>query len=189
MIHGEGKLIMLLDSKHSALLMIDLQNRLLPAIKDTNKLLANNMWLAGLANDLSIPTIISEHCTDKIGATNEEIIAAAPQAKIVHKQAFSVFAAGVLTPENFNKANQIVITGIEAHICVLQTAIDLRSNGYEVFIVTDSVGSRRQEDLDLGINRLQAHGCEIVSREMIAFEWLGSATHPQFKEIHKKYIR
>ncbi|MCO6505048.1 MAG: isochorismatase family protein [Snodgrassella sp.] len=180
---------MLLNSKHSALLMIDLQTRLLPAISDNDKLLANNLWLAGLAHDLAIPTIISEHCADKIGTTTEEIIATAPQAKIVHKQTFSVFAADVLTPEVFNDANQIVISGIEAHICVLQTAIDLRNNGYEVLIANDCVGSRRSKDMELAIARLQAHGCEIISREMIAFEWLGTATHPQFKEIHKKYIR
>lgn len=180
---------MLLDSQHSALLIIDLQTRLLPAIADNEPLLANNLWLAELAHDLAIPTVISEHCADKIGATTAEIIAAAPQAKIVHKQTFSVFAAGVLTPEIFHQANQIIITGIEAHICVLQTALDLRKNGYEVFVVADAVGSRRSKDLELAMQRLQAHGCEIVSREMIAFEWLGSANHPKFKEIHKKYIR
>ena len=180
---------MLLNSKHSALLMIDLQTRLLPAITDNDQLKTNNLWLASLANDLAIPTIISEHCADKIGATTEQILKAAPNAKIVHKQAFSVFSAGVLTPQILNNASQIVITGIEAHICVLQTALDLRSNGYEVFVVSDSIGSRQNKDVKLAITRLQAHGCEIVGREMIAFEWLGAATHPQFKEIHKKYIR
>ncbi|MCT6880985.1 MAG: isochorismatase family protein, partial [Snodgrassella alvi] len=78
---------------------------------------------------------------------------------------------------------------IEAHICVLQTALDLRSQGYEVFVVADAVGSRRQRDLELGLSRMQSNGCNIVSREMIAFEWLGSANNPQFREIHKKFIR
>jgi nicotinamidase-related amidase len=180
---------MLLDSKRSAVLMIDLQTRLLPALNNTDELLTNNIWLAGLANDMAIPTLISEHCVDKIGATREEIITAAPQARIVQKQSFSVFSAGVLTEDSLHYANQIIISGIEAHICVLQTALDLRAHGYEVFVVADAVGSRRQRDVELGLARMQASGCEIVSREMIAFEWLGSANNPQFREIHKKYIR
>lgn len=180
---------MLLDRKRSAVLMIDLQTRLLPAISNTDELLNNNVWLAELANDMAIPTIISEHCVDKIGSTREEIITATPQAKIVQKQSFSVFSAGVLTADNLQNASQIVISGIEAHICVLQTALDLRSQGYEVFVVADAVGSRRQRDLELGLSRMQSNGCNIVSREMIAFEWLGSANNPQFREIHKKFIR
>ncbi|MGL4387506.1 MAG: isochorismatase family protein [Snodgrassella alvi] len=180
---------MLLDRKRSAVLMIDLQTRLLPAISNTDELLNSNVWLAELANDMAIPTIISEHCVDKIGSTREEIITAAPQAKIVQKQSFSVYSAGVLTADNLQNASQIIISGIEAHICVLQTALDLRSQGYEVFVVADAVGSRRLRDLELGLSRMQSNGCNIVSREMIAFEWLGSANNPQFREIHKKFIR
>ncbi|WP_367414153.1 isochorismatase family protein [Snodgrassella alvi] len=180
---------MLLDSKRSAVLIIDLQTRLLPALNNTEELLANNIWLAGLAHDMAIPTLISEHCVDKIGATREEIITAAPQARIVQKQSFSVYAAGVLNEDSLQQANQIIISGIEAHICVLQTALDLRAHGYEVFVVADAVSSRKPEDVKLGLARMQAAGCEIVSREMIAFEWLGSANNPLFRDIHKKYIR
>ena len=95
----------------------------------------------------------------------------------------------MLNEDSLQQANQIIISGIEAHICVLQTALDLRAHGYEVFVVADAVSSRKQEDVKLGLARMQTAGCEIVSREMIAFEWLGSANNPLFRDIHKKYIR
>lgn len=180
---------MLLNAEQSALLIVDVQSRLLSALDPEHTVLARNVWLAGLADALNIPTVISEHCADKIGATADAIIQAAPQAVTVHKQDFSVWAEGCLKPAMLGGARQLVLSGIEAHVCVLQTAIDLQSHGYQVFVVADAVASRQASDCELALARMRQAGCHIVSGEMVAFEWLTSARHPQFKAIHREFIR
>lgn len=180
---------MLLNADHAALLIIDVQSRLLPAIHNADSVLERTAWLARLADALDIPTVISEHCADKIGATDAAITAAAPRALTVHKQDFSVWREGCLNDAVLGGARHIIVAGIEAHVCVLQTALDLRQQGYEVFVVAEAVGSRRAEDAALALQRLQQHGCHIVNGEMVAFECLASARHPQFKDIHRQFIR
>lgn len=180
---------MLLDAEHAAFLIVDVQSRLLPAIHEGERVAERTVWLARLAEALDIPTVISEHCADKIGTTDAAIRAAAPRAITVHKQDFSVWREGCLGDAVLGGARQIILAGIEAHVCVLQTALDLRRNGYEVFVAAEAVGSRRAEDAALALQRLQQHGCHIVNGEMVAFECLASARHPQFKDIHTRFIR
>lgn len=180
---------MLLDAETAALLIVDVQSRLLGAIHDAENVLARTVWLARLADALNLPTVISEHCADKIGATDAAITAAAPRAITVHKQDFSVWREGCLNAAVLGDARHIILAGIEAHVCVLQTALDLRHHGYEVFVAAEAVGSRRAADAALALQRLQQQGCHIVNGEMVAFECLASARHPQFKDIHRQFIR
>lgn len=180
---------MLLTSQHSGLLIIDVQTRLLPAMSQADALLDNACWLGKLAATLSIPTLISEHCATKIGATDERLKLAAPHAAIVQKQDFSVWSAGCLNQTSWNGANQIVIAGIETHICVLQTAIDLQEHGYQTFIVAEATDSRHAADKQHALTRMRDAGCQIVTREMVAFEWLHSAQNPLFRQVHREFIR
>ena len=180
---------MLLNPDDSALLIVDVQTRLLPALSQPEALLARTVWLAQLADTLNIPTVISEHCADKIGATDPAVLAAAPNAVVVQKQDFSVYAEGCLKAGILGGAGQVVMAGIEAHVCVLQTALDLQQRGQQVFVVADAVDSRKADDRSLALTRLRDNGCQIVSAEMVAFEWLGSARHPQFKAVHSRFIR
>ena len=82
-----------------------------------------------------------------------------------------------------------MLIGIEAHVCLLQTALELIEEGKEVFVVADAVGSRREQDRDLALARMRQEGARIVSREMVAFEWLGEAATPLFREIHREFLR
>ena len=84
---------------------------------------------------------------------------------------------------------QIVLTGTETHVCVLQTALDLLALGKEVFVVAEAVGSRRLTDKELGLARLRQEGCRIVSREMVAFEWLRKAGTDMFRQISREFLR
>jgi nicotinamidase-related amidase len=82
-----------------------------------------------------------------------------------------------------------VVAGAETHVCVLQTALGLRSAGREVYVVADAVGSRRSSDHELALARLRQHGVVVVSGEMVAFEWLGQAGTPQFRDVSRAFLR
>lgn len=179
----------LLNREQAALLVVDVQTRLLPALSQPEILLANTVWLAKLAQAMAVPTVISEHCADKIGHTETAVCTAAADAIIVQKQDFSVWAEGCLNQGVLGDARQIVLAGIEAHVCVLQTALDLQANDFDVFVVADAVDARCRTDVDLALARMRAAGCNIVSREMVAFEWLGSARDALFKTVHQNFIR
>jgi isochorismate hydrolase len=102
---------------------------------------------------------------------------------------FSCVASGALASEPAFAKTQFVLCGIEAHVCVLQTAVDLRAMGREVFVVNEATGSRRASDKTLALERLRAHGAEIVSREMVAFEWLHESGTPLFKDVSREFLR
>ena len=84
---------------------------------------------------------------------------------------------------------QVVLIGIEAHVCLLQTALELIEEGKEVFVVADAVGSRHAHDRDLALARMRQEGARIVSREMVAFEWLREAATPLFRDVHREFLR
>ena len=84
---------------------------------------------------------------------------------------------------------QVVLVGIEAHVCVLQTALELAEEGQEVYVVADAVGSRRAVDRDVALARMRDEGVRIVTREMVVFEWLQEAGTPLFKDISKEFLR
>lgn len=180
---------MLLNADDCALMIVDVQTRLLPALPDAQSTVARVAWLAELADTLNIPTVITEHCVDKIGSTDARVMAAAPAAFVVQKQDFSAWAEGCIQPGMLGSAQQVVLAGIEAHVCVMQTAIDLQRHGFWVYVVAEAVASREDSDKALALTRMRDNGCEIISGEMVAFEWLTSARHPQFKEVHSRFIR
>ena len=108
---------------------------------------------------------------------------------IVEKIHFSAVADGCLQNLPAFSRDQIVITGTEAHVCVLQTALDLLAAGKHVFVVAEAIGSRRPEDRLFAIERLRQEGCRIVTREMVAFEWLHRAGTEQFRQISRDFLR
>ncbi len=170
----------LLERGRSALLLVDVQQRLLPAVDGASEVLAQCVWLAKLAAALDVPTVITEHMANKIGATEPALRTAAPSAQVVAKSAFSAVRDGVLEATALRERPQVVIAGIEAHVCMLQTALELQSRGWALFAVSEACGSRRAADRDLALARLRAHGVHVVSREMVAFEWLARGDDPQF---------
>lgn len=179
----------LLDRGRSVLLLVDVQQRLLPAIEEAPQVLAQCVWLAQLAAALQVPTVISEHVPTKIGATEPALLSAAAGAQVVAKSAFSAARDDALGATALRHRPQVVLAGVEAHVCVLQTAIELQSLGWAVHVVAEACGSRRSADRDLALGRMRAHGVQVVSREMVAFEWLARGDDPQFGTILRRLIR
>jgi nicotinamidase-related amidase len=180
---------MRMQLRHSALLMIDLQTRLAPAIHESDRVISHALWLAKLATKLKAPAVITEHCPHKIGHSLPEVLEAAPHARIVHKQHFSAHTDGCLAGSAIEACRQVIVCGTEAHVCVMQTALDLRWEGKDVFVVAQACGSRDPENKALAFERMRGHGIEVVSPEMVAFEWLGKGDTPLFSQINREFIR
>lgn len=180
---------MLMDRNHSTLLIVDIQERLLPHIEDWQRILENAQWLTRVAQRLGVPVMASEQYPKGIGHTRAELASLLPAGAIVEKLHFSCAAAQCLTGLAGSERRQVVICGVESHVCVLQTALDLRWQGKEVFVVAEAVGSRRAADRDLALARMRGHGVEIVSREMVAFEWLKQAGNDEFRDVSTNFLR
>ena len=169
-----------LDAQTSLLLLIDFQSRLIPAIDQGAAALANARRLIAAAAILDVPTLFTEQNAKGLGATVPEL--APNPSNVVHKMTFdAIRAPGVL--ERLGGDRTIVMAGCEAHVCVLQTALGLIEKGRRTFVVGDAVGSRCAENKEAAIRRLERHGVEIVTTEMVLFEWLGTAEHPRFRDI------
>jgi len=179
----------LIDAASSTLLIVDVQSRLLPAIHDGTTVLANCIWLAQVAQRLEVPVIASEQYPKGLGTTAPELAAVLPPDSVRTKVHFSCVADGCFDDVEVFQRPQIVIAGTEAHVCVLQTALDLATLGVQVFVVADAVGSRRPADRELALARFRQHGIDVVSREMVAFEWLHQAGTDTFRAISKEFIR
>ncbi len=180
---------MLMNREKSALLIIDVQARLAPAIHDGQQVVDNCIWLAGVASQVGVPTVVTEHWPQKIGGTVEAVKAATADACYVSKECFSAESDGALKGTPVEGRRQIIMCGTEAHVCVQQTALELRWAGKEVFVVADACGSRDPANRDLAYARMRAHGIEIVSREMVAFEWLQRGGTQMFSDVMKRFIR
>ena len=194
---------MLLDASESQLVLVDYQTRLLPAIFDNTAVVANALRLAQAADLLDVPTWGTEQNPSKLGENPPELRALCrntlskmqfsgveeglgewlrPPAKPVQGNARSL-------PKHLQKSsageerNTIVIAGLEAHICLLQTALDLLEDEFDVWVVTDACSSRTERNRDAAFDRLAGAGAELVTTEMVLFEWLRTAEHADFKAI------
>ena len=171
----------LMDSARSSLLLIDFQAKLMPAILNGEAIVHTAGRLAEAARLLGVPVIVTEQKPEKLGATVEPLSGFAQNPII--KASFDATRVAAFSEALTQERPDIVIAGCEAHICVLQTAMMLRSAGHRVFVVSDAVGSRQRDSVDAALQRLARHGVEIVTAEMVLFEWLGTADHPQFREL------
>lgn len=180
---------MLIDSKRSLVLVIDVQERLVPALVGGGQVLQHNRWLLEVARRLAVPMAATVQYPAGLGPLVPELAALVPAAALVEKIHFSAVADGCLQGLPDFACPQVVLTGAEAHVCVLQTALDLLALGKEVFVVAEAVGSRRPEDKSLALERMRQEGCRIVSREMVAFEWLHRAGSDLFRQISREFLR
>jgi len=180
---------MLLKADQSLLLVIDIQERLAPAIHDTAAVTAHNLWLVEVARRLAVPILATVQYPKGLGPLVPVLAEKLQPEEVVEKIHFSAVADGCLDDLPALARRQVVITGTETHVCVLQTALDLLGRGKEVFVVAEAVGSRRPEDKALALERLRQAGCVIVSREMVAFEWLHRAGSDLFRSVSRDLIR
>jgi nicotinamidase-related amidase len=179
---------MLIDAERSTLLVIDLQERILPALAEHERLLENVVWLVRAAQKIKVPVAASEHCPKSMGPAASAIRALLPAGAIGTKHHFSCVAAKCLTRLPGVDRPQAILAGCETHVCVLQTALELLEEGKEVYVVADCTGSRQAFDRDLALARLRQEGVRIVTREMVVFEWLGDAATPLFGEIRREFF-
>lgn len=177
----------LLTQENSLLLIIDIQSKLLAAMSPEHgqAVTRYSAILAEAADLLNIPVLITEQYPKGLGATDSAIIAKLPQtAQTFSKTSFSCCqAAGFIQTLSSNQRQHIILTGMEAHICVLQTALDLQQQGYQISVVADAVCSRNSEHKFYALQRLQHQGITITNHESVLFEWLKDAAHPEFKRI------
>jgi nicotinamidase-related amidase len=175
---------MLLERGKSLLLLVDMQQRLVPAMADAGALVAHCGNLLRAAEELHVPVIASEQYPKGLGPTIPELSELAPHR--LEKLEFSAYANPAIKDELVRSArSQIVLAGIEAHVCVLQTGLELVAAGYQVFVAADAVASRRAESRAVALDRLSRAGATPVTVEMVLFEWLRSAAAPEFRSISK----
>ncbi len=198
---------MLLELEGSQLVLIDYQTRLMPVMADHPLVLANAVRLAKLAALLHVPIFYTEQNPSRLGATEQDLLTVltSAHAKVLAKMQFSAVEEGLVEmlrpplkpqggnarslPKHLQKpsaapSGAVVLAGCEAHVCLLQTALDLLEEEFEVWVVTDACSSRNERNRDAAFDRLAGAGVELVTTEMVAFEWLRSAEHPDFKEAH-----
>jgi nicotinamidase-related amidase len=169
----------LLTAAGAVLLLVDFQQRLVPAIHDSATVVARAVRLAEAAHLLGVPVCATEQYPAGLGPTVAEL-ASHPQ-NVVAKTRFSGAADPMLLPPT---TREVVVAGVEAHVCVLQTVADLLGE-HRVVVVADAVGSRDPANRDAALERMRAHGAEVVTSEMVLFEWLRDSTHPRFREVQK----
>ena len=193
---------MLLDASQSQLVLVDYQSRLMPVMFEHTLVLANALRLAQLARLMQVPVWGTEQNPSRLGENAPEIRALCDQT--LSKMRFSGVEEGLgewlrppvkpvggnarSLPKHLQKPaaqdderNTIVVAGCETHVCLLQTALDLLEDEFEVWVVTDACSSRTERNRDAAFDRLAGAGVELVTTEMVAFEWLRSAEHPAFK--------
>ena len=195
---------MLLDATESQLVLVDFQAKLMPAIHDGAAVLANARRLAQAAQLLDVPVWGTEQNPTRLGHNDADLRALC--RKTLPKMHFSAVPDGLAAllrpparppagnarslPKHLQKTAQseperpsIVLAGCEAHVCLLQTALELIEDEFEVWVVTDACGSRTERNRDAAFDRLAGAGAELVTTEMVAFEWLASCEHPAFKDV------
>lgn len=178
---------LLLRAALSQLVVIDMQVKLAPAMDLTamQAVTKNCAILLQAANLVQVLTIATEQYPRGLGETLPELKQHFSNAKSIAKTAFSACAEPAFKQNLHSDKTQIVLTGMEAHICVLQTALDLLQGGKSVFVVEDAIISRNPSNKTNVIARLRDAGCVITNTESVAFEWLGNANHEAFKAISK----
>ena len=180
---------MRLNAQQSVLLIIDVQGRLSPAIDGGTAVIDHTAWLIGVARQLGVPVMATEQYPQGLGATEPKIADLLLPGELLEKSHFSAVAEGNLLSHVNGNRLQWVVCGTESHVCVQQTVLDLLAAGRQVAVVEEAVGSRKASDKALALKRMRQHGADIVSREMVAFEWLNKANTPQFKAVLKEFIR
>ena len=178
---------MLIDSSNSSLLLIDAQKKLFPKIYEP-KLLENYILdCLEVFHTLDIPIFFSEQYPKGLGLTIDKILEKLLSYKAYkfEKTSFSCFSnfSDTSHADQFLKSKQVVLIGIETHICVLQTAMDLKGKGYEVFVIFEAVGSRKNHDKELAVKRMTNNGIQVVTFEMMLFELLRDSKNKHFKNL------
>lgn len=171
------------DQNDTVLFVIDIQDKLSKAIYNEDTLKKNAKVLVDTAKILNIPTIITEQYPKGLGHTNEEIMNASENSYVIEKNAFTAFDENIKNILIELGKTKMIMCGMETHICVQQTTLDLLAAGYEVAIASDATGSRTEYNHNNGLDMMRSMGALITNTESILFSIMKSSSHPKFKEI------
>jgi len=173
-----------LNRAKAGLLVIDIQEKLLPLIFEKDRLVQNCVRLIKAAQILGLPVFVTEQYRKGLGPTDQTVAAAVADFAPIEKVTFSSCGAeGLLPAMNDRGLTNLILCGIEAHVCVLQTCLDLLEENRSVFVVADAISSRDPENRRIALERMRSAGAEIVTVEMALFEMLGRAATDEFKQI------
>lgn len=176
--YGQLKGVKMLDCQNTTVICIDLQEKLVDMVKNSDFIAANAVKLLNAAHILDVDTIITEQYPKGLGSTIEQIRAIS-NFKTIEKTSFSAYDILSGLKEN------IVIFGIETHICVYQSVLDLLKKGHSVYVVADCCASRKDLDYKTSLELMKQQGAKITTLEIVLFEFLKSSKHPNFKEVQK----
>jgi nicotinamidase-related amidase len=177
---------MLLESRRSLLFIVDIQERLASAVTGAEAIIARTRILLEAAARLGVPVVVSEQYPRGLGSTDARLQPLLAGADVLPKVSFSATADPAIAERVAQHGrDQVVLAGMETHVCVLQTALSLKAAGKQVAVAADAVGSRLAERRELGLERMRAHGVEIVDSEMVLFEWMADSSSPAFKELSR----
>tara|TARA_B100000315_G_scaffold260322_1_gene320856 strand:- start:67 stop:621 length:555 start_codon:yes stop_codon:yes gene_type:complete len=175
---------MLLRTQNTFLLVIDMQEQLAPAVLEYDRIEKNVISLLTAAKQLRVPVRVTEHCADKIGHTVRPLRDHVGEKTVLAKRRFSAYSEpSIATDLDGLNRKAVIIVGIEAHVCVLQTVVDIKEAGYHPYLVVDGTSSRYAEDKEVAIERMAENGAERVTTEMVLFEWLEQADTDDFRKI------
>jgi nicotinamidase-related amidase len=175
-----------LESDQCALVVVDIQEKLLPPIFQKDQLVSNSKLLIRAAGVLKIPAVISTQYAKGLGQTVPEIASLLPETEAIDKDRFSCFGSDAfcaLLKRLPGNRNTLLLCGMESHICVMQTALGALREGYIVHVASDAVSSRTEWNWKVGLERMRAAGAVISSTEMMIYELLRSSSSPAFKEM------
>ncbi len=179
-----NKIILTRDK--TALLVIDIQEKILTVINGSDNVVKNTLKLIKGFKVLNIPIFYTEQYPKGLGVTSAPLLKELEGLSAIQKMSFSCSGAGNLfTRLKDNNVSQVVIAGIESHVCVQQTALDLLANGFQVDLAADATSSRNETDYKFALERMRAHSVEITTTESILFELLTYSGTDEFKEISK----
>ena len=175
-----------LEAEQCALLVVDIQEKLLPPIFQKEQLVRNAKLLIRAAGVLKIPAIVSTQYAKGLGGIVPEVASLLPETEAIDKNLFSCFGSEVfctLLKRLPGNRNTLLLCGMESHICVMQTALAALREGYLVHVASDAVSSRTEWNWKIGLDRMRAAGAVISSTEMMVYELMGSSASPAFKEM------
>lgn len=175
-----------LEAERCALLVVDIQEKLLPSIFQKEQLVRNSKLLIQAADALKIPAIVSTQYSRGLGKTVPELASLLPETESIDKDQFSCFGSEVfctLLKRLPGNRNTLLLCGMESHICVMQTALAALRQGYLVHVASDAVSSRTEWNWKIGLERMRAGGAVISSTEMMIYELMRSSSSPAFKAL------
>ncbi|QMT59614.1 MULTISPECIES: hydrolase [unclassified Legionella] len=180
---------MLLNKEDSLLLLVDVQEKLTPAVLNSEAFISRCEWLLKLARKIGVPILVSEQYPQGLGSTLQQFQSYFDPQQCIDKVSFSCMGEPKYQEQlKKHHKKQLILIGIETHVCVLQTALEMKAAGFEVFVVVDAVSCRGEQNMKYGLKRMKNEGVHLVTSEMVFFEWLRKAGTPEFKQLSKEFF-